>query len=131
MIYRIRNKAIKQGYNPAVLKLLVLAYIIDKPKLGRPSILIADIIQMIKDIVTKNSITRSWSYRAIILEVAIRLGVEKSVYAKSVYKVLKAKKYKSCKLIIKPSLIDEIKKAWWEWCLAYENWTMEDWKNVI
>jgi hypothetical protein len=43
-IYRIRDNAIKRGYNPVVSKLLVLAYIANEPKLGRPSILIADIV---------------------------------------------------------------------------------------
>jgi hypothetical protein len=66
---------------------------------------------MAKDIVTKNLITRSWSCGSIMVEVATRLGVKKLICAKSVYKVLKAKKYKSYKQTTKPGLIKEIKHA--------------------
>jgi hypothetical protein len=66
---------------------------------------------MVKDIVTKNLITRSWSCGSIMVEVATRLGVKKLICAKSVYKVLKAKKYKSYKQTTKPGLIKEIKHA--------------------
>jgi hypothetical protein len=109
-IYRIRKKAIEQGYNPVVSKLLLDIYVVNDPKPGRPSVLSADIVQMVKDIVTKNSTTRAWSCGAIATEVATRLNVKKSIYAKSVYKILKAKKYKSCKQTTKPGLIDEIKR---------------------
>ncbi len=69
----------------------------DEPCPGRPSVLSADIVQMIKDVVTKNLTARTWSCGNTAVEVATRLGVEKSICAKSVYKVLKAKKCKSCK----------------------------------
>jgi hypothetical protein len=66
---------------------------------------------MVKDIVTKNLITRSWSCGSIAVKVATRLGVKKSLCAKSVYKVLKVKKYKSCKQTTKPGLTKEMKQA--------------------
>jgi hypothetical protein len=97
-----------------ILKLLLDSYITNERKPGRPSVLILDIVQMIKDIIIKNSITRSWSCGNITAEIATRLGIEKAIYAKSVYKVLKAKKYRSCKQIIKPGLIKEIKEARWK-----------------
>jgi hypothetical protein len=130
-LYKIRVKTLKRGYNPVISKFLLDSYIADKCKPGRPSVLTLNIIQMIEDIITKNSITRSWSCGNIAVEIATRLGVEKAIYAKSVYKVLKAKKYRSCKQTIKPGLTKEIKEAYWNWYLAYKDWTMEDWKNVI
>ncbi len=60
---------------------------------------------------TKNSSTRSFSCGYIALEVALRLGVKKDLCAKSVYKILKAKGYRSCKQTTKPGLIKEIKDA--------------------
>ena len=96
-LYKIRAKALKREYNPVILKLLLDSYMADKHKPGRPSVLTLDIVQMIEDIITKNSTTRSWSYGNITVEVATRLGVKKAIYAKSVYKVLKTKKYRSCK----------------------------------
>jgi hypothetical protein len=110
-LYKIRNKAIKRGYNPVISKLLLDAYVTDKRKPGRPSILTLDLIQMVEDIVTKNSTTRSWSCGNITVKVAMRLGVKKSICVKTVYKVLKAKKYKSCKQTTKPGLTKEMKDA--------------------
>jgi hypothetical protein len=83
---------------------------VNDPKPGRPSVLLTDIVQMVEDIVTKNSTTRTWSCGVITTEVATRMNVEKSICAKSVYKILKAKKYKSCKQTAKPGLIDKMKK---------------------
>ena len=44
-------------------------------------------------------------------KVTTRLGVKKAICTKSVYKVLKAKKYKSCKQMTKPGLTKEMKAA--------------------
>jgi hypothetical protein len=85
-------------------------YVADKPRKSRSTISL-DIIAIIEDIVTKNSTTRSYSCAAIAAEVATRLAVKKAVCAKSLYKVLKAKKYKSCKQTIKPGLTKEMKQA--------------------
>jgi hypothetical protein len=35
------------------------------------------------------------------------------------------------KRIIKPGITLEDKKKRLEWCLAYKDWILEDWKNVI
>lgn len=96
-LYKIKDKAIRRGYNPKISKLLLDNYIANKRKPSCLLILTLNIVQMIKDIVTKNSTTKSQLCGNIVIEVATRLGVKKAIYAKSVYKVLKAKKYKSCK----------------------------------
>jgi len=66
---------------------------------------------MIKNIITQNLTTKSWLYSNIVAKVAIRLRVKKAICAKSVYKVLKAKKYKSCKQTTKLGLTKETKDA--------------------
>jgi hypothetical protein len=110
-LYKIKEKALKRGYNFKVFKLLLNVYITDERKLGRPLILTLNIVKMIEDIVTRNSMTRSWSCNNIAVEVTTRLGIKKAICAKSVYKVLKAKKYKSCKQMTKLGLIKEMKAA--------------------
>lgn len=112
-LYKIRNKAIKRGYNPEVSKLLLDSYVADKPKAGRPPVSL-NIITLIEEILVQNSTTRSFSCGHIAAEVATKLGVEKAVCAKTVYKVLKAKKYKSCKQTTKPGLTQAIKDARWQ-----------------
>lgn len=110
---KIKDKAIKRGYNLKVSKLLLDAYVADEPRKGQSTISL-NIIAMIEDIVTKNQMIRSYSCSAIAAKVATRLGVKKAVCAKSVYKVLKAKKYNSGKQTTKPRQTKEIKQARWD-----------------
>jgi hypothetical protein len=68
-LYKIRNKAIKRGYNPKVSRLLLDSYVADEHKSGRPPIPL-DITAMIEEIVTKNATTRSFSCSHIASQVA-------------------------------------------------------------
>jgi hypothetical protein len=68
-LYKIRNKAIKRGYNPKVSRLLLDSYIADKHKSGCLLIPL-NIIAIIEEIVTKNAITRSFLCSHIALQVA-------------------------------------------------------------
>jgi len=99
---------------------LLDSYITDEPKPGRPLISL-NLVAMVKEIITKNATIRSFLYSHITIKVATKLGVEKSIYAKTIYKVLKAKKYKSYKQTTKPGLIKEIKDARWKWCLEHKD----------
>jgi len=58
-LYKIKDKAIRRGYNPKISKLLLDNYIANKRKPSCLLILTLNIVQMIKDIVTKNSTTKS------------------------------------------------------------------------
>jgi hypothetical protein len=58
-LYKIKDKAIRWGYNPNILKLLFNDYIADKRKPSRPLVLTLNIMQIIKDIVTKNLTIKS------------------------------------------------------------------------
>jgi hypothetical protein len=58
-LYKIMDKAIRRGYNLNILKLLLNNYIADKRKPSRPLVLTLNIMQIIKDIVTKNLTIKS------------------------------------------------------------------------
>jgi hypothetical protein len=79
-------------------------------------------------VVLQNSTTRSFSCATIAKEVRKR-GHEVAV--RTIWKVLTIAGYSQCKLIVKPGLNKLSKKQRLEWCLEYENWSLEDWKNVI
>jgi Transposase len=53
------------------------------------------------------------------------------VLARTVYNVLKENGYSTYKRTMKPGLKDKDKERRLKWCLDYEDWTLEDWKNVI
>ena len=85
-------------------------YVANTERTGRPPISIEATAAIVK-VVTKNSITRGYSYKRISQEVA-RLGYP--IAPRIVYKILKAKGYAYCKLTVKPGLSKEIKKARYE-----------------
>jgi hypothetical protein len=130
IIYRIRKRAIKRGYNPDVCKKILLYYVEDAPKTGRPDTP-PHIKRLIIDIMKQNSTTRAWSSGKIAGEVCKRLGIRKAISASTVYRELKDQGYSSCKQTVKPGLTDAMKKARLLWCLERKDWTLEDWKKVI
>jgi len=57
-IYDIRKKAIEQGYNPQVSTKLLLSYVEDAPRSGRPKKATEEVEDLVIKTVTKNSTTR-------------------------------------------------------------------------
>ena len=131
-IYRLCTTAVSRGYNPEISKKILAIYVEDAPTKTSRKPTPQRIVDLILQIVTKNSTTRSYSCRRIAQEVhntSNQEGVK--ISASTVYQILTANGYKSCKQTVKPGLTDEMKKKRLEWCLLYKDWTLEDWKNVI
>jgi hypothetical protein len=128
-IYKIYDKAIERGYNPKVSKIVLLKYVVDAPKPGRPKTSPV-VVDHILRILTKNSTTRSYSAARLAYEVSSIPGIA-TISASTVYRVLKTEGYSVCKQTVKPGLTMDMKKARLAWCLLHEHWTLEDWKNVI
>ena len=57
-IYAIRKTAITRGYNPTVSKKLLLSYVEDAPRSGRPPKVTEEIKKQVVEVVMKNSTTR-------------------------------------------------------------------------
>jgi hypothetical protein len=129
-IRKIKRKAIKRGYNPDVCKIILLRYVEDDLRTGRPAI-----VQTVKDLIikilTRNSSTRSYSCQRLAFEVGEELGQKKAISARTVYTVLKQRGYSSCKQTVKPGLTKKMKDDRLAFCLKYKDWTKEDWRNVI
>jgi hypothetical protein len=129
-IRKIKRKALKRGYDPDVCKVILLRYVEDDLKTGRPAI-----TETVKDLIIKilvrNSSTRAYSCQRLAFEVGEKLGQEKAISARTVFTVLKKRGYGSCKQTVKPGLTKQMKKDRWAFCLKYKDWTKEDWRNVI
>jgi hypothetical protein len=92
-------------------------YLANTERTGRPPIS-QEAITLIIETVTKNAITRGWSCKKISQEI-IRLG--QPVAPRTVYKILKAEDYASCKLIVKPGLNKIIKEVRRDFCEKYKD----------
>jgi hypothetical protein len=60
-----------------------------------------------------------------------RLGGRIGVLKNTTHRMLKKNGFRNVKESTKPRLTEAMKKAWFEFCKAYEHWTLEDWKKVI
>ena len=128
-IYRLRKVAKERGYNPDVSKKLLLAYVEDAPRIGRPKKATKEVEEMVIRTISKNSTTRELSTQKIAdtLSPLVRGGIS----SRTVHRILRRRPYKPSKPTRKPGLTNENKLARLKWCLDYKDWTLEDWKNVI
>ena len=122
-IYRFRRTAIERGYNPLESKKILLEYLTDAPRSGRPPKVTEAIENSIVSAISKNSTTRSLTGQA--------LGLQFGVSAKTVQRVLKRKGYRKVKPTIKPGLTTAMMEARYQFALRYKDWKLEDWKAVI
>ena len=101
----------------------------DIPKVGRPKKYTLEVEEVVIKIILKNSTIRELSTQKIANMVSPL--VKGGISARSIYRILCRRGYKPIKPTRKPGLIKENKLIRYNWCLAYKDWTLKDWKNVI
>jgi hypothetical protein len=126
-LYKLRTKAISRGWMPETV--VETWHVDDAPCSGRPKISTATALLVI-EIITKNSTSRGFSCKEVSDRIAAMPGVQ-NASPSSVYRILTDNGYGVFKRTVKPGLKEEDKKARLAWCLLHENWTLEDWKDVI
>ena len=122
-ISRLRKKARERGFQPEQSSVLRLELVIDAPRSGRPPKLTPDVEAQIVAQVTKNRFNRE--------RAAASIGVDFDLCAGTILKALKKNHFKPCKTTKKPGLEEWQKELRLQFCLRVQNWTLEDWKNVI
>src|SRR5450432_3174202 len=128
-IYAIRKEALLRGWDPNISTIIEVYHVDDSTRSGRPKIS-QEVIDLILETVTKNSITRGWSCKRIAYEVTSKSSKYK-VSTTTIWRTLKEHGYSSYKRTMKPGLKLEDKERRLKWCLDHEDWLLEDWKNVI
>lgn len=121
-VHRFRRIAIERGYKPEESKKILLEYLVDAPRSGRPKVTQA-IEESIVSAITKNSTTRSLTGQA--------LGLKFGVSARTIQRVLKRQGFRKVKPTVKPGLTIAMIEARYQFALRYKDWTLEDWKAVI
>ena len=106
-IYRLRANAKTRGYNPQESKRLVLAYVQDAPRSGRPIKATQEVKKSVVETISKNSTTRQLSTQAITDCINKSLGIK--ISACTTYNILRSQGYGCFKPIYKPGLTREAK----------------------
>jgi hypothetical protein len=123
-ISKLCQKARTRGYDPAVSKQLLLEYVDDGKRAGRPLLGGEDGGKA----AIEKLISRDRYGREKTLD---RLALDMNMSANTVRNRLKEMGYHSCKPTTKPGLTETMRKARLEWCLAHRDWGLEGFKNVI
>ena len=122
-IKRLQNQARTRGYNPESSKQLLLSYVVDAPRSGRPRIATPELEQAVLDAVRKDRDGRE--------KTSFMLAAEQGISSTTILRILKQNNFRPCKNTKKPALTEAMKEARYQFALRYQHWTIEDWKNVI
>ena len=121
-ISRLQKQARDRGYDPNTSKKLLLSYVTDAPRSGRPKVVTPEIENVILAAVRKNRYGRE--------KTLSMLTAEQGISATTVLKVKKSN-FQSCKAFKKPAPTETMMEPRYQFALRYRDWTVENWKRVI
>jgi transposase len=128
-IYDILRRAKERRYDPSKDHRILVSYVEDGQRSGRPKKCTPEIEEEVIKIISQNSTTRELSTQKIANTVAPL--VKGGISARTIYRILRRRGYKPCKLTRKPGLTQANKLKRLTWCLDHEYWTIDDQKKVI
>jgi transposase len=127
-INSIYARAIERGFDPAVRPMrLENKHIEDAKRSGRPSKQ-QQAFEKVVNLVRRDRYGREKTCADIAGDLS-QDGLE--ISASTVWRVLRKAGYKKTKPTRKPGLTKKMKDERLAWCKEHEDWTIEDWKNVI
>lgn len=118
-----KKKARSRGYDPQISRVLKVEYVEDAPRFGRPLKITPELKEAILDNVRQDRNGREKSSAV--------LGYEHGVSSTTILRVLRKNGFRSCISTMKPGLDAAMMEARLQFCLRYQHWTIDDWKNVI
>ena len=125
-IQKIYLRAQKRGFDPnSDLPIVKNEHVIDAPRSGRPSKQTEEVKGEIFQKIRRDRYGREKTCESIASE------MKGKVSPMTVWRILRKAGFNKTKPTRKPGLSEEMKKIRLEFALKYENWTREDWKNVI
>jgi transposase len=127
-INSIYARAIERGFDPAVRPLkLENKHIEDARRTGRPSKQ-QQAFEKVVNLVRRDRYGREKTCADIAGDLS-KDGLD--ISASTVWRVLRKAGYKKTKPTRKPGLTKKMRDERLAWCREHEDWTLEDWKNVI
>jgi len=122
-IYRFRRIAIERGYDPKKSSKILLSYLQDAPKSGRPTVYTQEVVEKVIANVCKSVEGRC--------NIIATIGHSIRISATSVQRILQRNRFHKVKRTMKPRLTEAMKEARLQFALRFEDWTLEMWKAVI
>lgn len=124
-INSIYARAIERGFEPNAPLRIDDRFLVDAPRSGRPRKEVAEtLIQKVR----RDRYGREKSCADLAGDLS-QEGI--NISATTVWRVLKKAGFKKTKPTRKPGLTQKMRAERLQWCKDHEQWTLEDWKNVI
>jgi transposase len=125
----IYARAIQRGFDPNILPLIIKnQFLEDAPRSGRPTKQTEEMKQSIAAKVRGDRYGRELSSA----DLAGYLSTDAfEISATTIWRCLKNQGFKKTKPTRKPGLTKKMKDERLKWCLDHQDWTLDDWKNVI
>ena len=122
-------RAVQRGFDPNSVPLDIRSeHVEDARRTGRPTKQTEDIKTIIIDKVRRDRYGREKSCADLVGDFS-DLGI--SISATTIWRILKKAGFNKTKPTRKPGLTKKMMAQRLEWCLKHQDWTLEDWKNVI
>ncbi|EKJ68815.1 hypothetical protein FPSE_11007 [Fusarium pseudograminearum CS3096] len=126
---RIYARAIKRGFDPHSLPVVLKnEHLEDAPRSGRPLKATEEAKKLAISKVQTDRFGREKTCADIAGDLSA-IGLE--VSASTVYRMLVSEGFRKTKPTRKPGLTQRMREERLAWCLARQDWTLEDWKSVI
>jgi transposase len=125
----IYARAVQRGFDPNILPLIIKnQFLEDAPRSGRPTKQTEEMKQSIAAKVRGDRYGRELSSA----DLAGYLSTDAfEISATTIWRCLKNQGFKKTKPTRKPGLTKKMKDERLKWCLDHQDWTLDDWKNVI
>ncbi len=128
-VNRIYARVIERGFDPNHRPFeLQDEWLQDAPRSGRPSKQTEETSQEIIKRVRLDRYGREKTSADLAGDLS-SLGI--NISATTVWRILRRAGFRKTKPTRKPGLTKQMKKDRLEWCLARQDWSLEDWKNII
>jgi hypothetical protein len=130
LVDKIYARACERGFDPNAIPLIIKdEYLQDAPRSGRP-VKQGDVLsQAVIKKVRYDRYGREKACTDLAGELSQELGID--VSASTIHRCLKTYGFKKSKPTRKPGLTKKMRAERLQWCLDHQDWTLEDWKNVI
>ena len=123
-LYRLKNKAIERGWEGSQESPILLAYVQDAPRPGRPTTCIPWKLKVVDEYIEKSD---DGANHQSLEELSYSVGIS----AITLTRIMKKLGFKNYKITTKPGLTKIMLLKRFRWCQDHFDWTLKDFKNVV
>ena len=123
-LYRLKKKAIERGWEGTKASSILLTYVQDAPRPGRPTRCTPEVLQGVDEYIENDDDT---AHHQSLEELSYNVGISSS----TIQRIMKKLGFNNVKITTKPGLTKAMLLKRFRWAQDHLGWTLEDFKNVV